>query len=423
MNDLDLYLILSNKDIYYKYYNTISKYLDTDGLVILSDMDTWFSADASRKEIDWAAFATWFGVVKHSDYKPERMSYFKAIFDKLQGRTRDETLEKDIVTKIIDEGYAAAIATKASSIAAGGTGGSISDIETLIEDRNKEVGRVDKIDSYIVSDDVDDLAEHVVGGHGYDWRLDELNRSLGPLRQGDFIIIGARPESGKTTMLAAESTFMAPQMKPEQSVVWFNNEEEGRKVKWRVIQSALSWTKQEMLDDLTKVREEYEKLMGRMDKIIIVDKKSPALHINDVRPILDKYQPGLIIFDQLRKVHGYDKEAQDYMRLQHMFQFAREIAKEYAPVINVHQAGGTAEGVRYIEMNHLHGSQTDIQGEADAILTIGRSHEPGLEYSRFLYLPKNKLAGGKHSDESLRHGKFEVLIDATRARFESPAST
>ena len=67
----------------------------------------------------------------------------------------------------------------------------------------------------------------------------------------------------------------------------------------------------------------------------------------------------------------------------------------------------------------MHGSQTDIQGEADAIIALGRTHEPGFEQSRFIYIPKNKLAGGPLSDESQRNGKFEVLIQPDIARFKT----
>ena len=44
-NDIDLLLILSNKDIYYKYNNIISRYITDESNVIVSEMDHWFVAD------------------------------------------------------------------------------------------------------------------------------------------------------------------------------------------------------------------------------------------------------------------------------------------------------------------------------------------------------------------------------------------
>lgn len=420
ITDVDLLNLLKSKDIYYKYSKLVSEYVTKETEIVVADIDTWFNDDSTRTVVDWSAFATWFKTIKHPEYKKDKQDFYQEVFNRLQTQVFDPTLEKQIVTKIIDRGFASGIAEVANKVAQGDSTVSIEDIESLVKERDEEIGKVDKVDSYIVTQDIHELADHVVGGHGYTWRLDCLNKALGPLRKGDFIVFGARPDAGKTTMLASEATFIAPQMQPDEHVIWFNNEEEGKKVKWRVIQAALGWTSADMQTNLLNTKEEYERLLSRMDRVIIVDKKSPALHINDVRPILDKYKPGLIIFDQLRKVHGYDKETNEVMRLQHLFQFAREIAKEYAPVINVHQARGDAEGVRFIEMNQLHNSQTDIQGEADAIVTIGRSHEKGLEKSRFIYVPKNKLAGGPTSDESLRNGKFEIIIKPEIARFEMP---
>jgi len=418
--DIDLLLVLSDKDTYYKYSNMISKYLDKESELIVSAIDQWFTADPTRIVVDWAGLATWFKLVHQPGLKDEKQEFYQEVFNRLNNKPRDPTLAQQVVTSIVGRGYASAIANDAMLIAEGASSKDMDSLKSLMEEYEKEVGVVSKIDSYIVTEEIDQLFESVVGGHGYEWRLKELNEGLGPLRKGDFIVIGARPDAGKTTMLASECTFMAQQMAADQHVVWFNNEEEGKKVKWRVIQSALGWTNAQMSHDLKATREEYEKLMGRMDKIIIVDKKSPALHANDIRPILDRYNPGLVIFDQLRKVHGFQKEANEVMRLQHLFQLGREIAKEYAPVLNVHQARGDAEGSKWPEMNQLHNSQTDIQGEADAIMMIGKSHEVGFEKSRFLYLPKNKLAGGPLSDPTKRNGKFEVLIKPEIARFESP---
>ena len=64
-------------------------------------------------------------------------------------------------------------------------------------------------------------------------------------------------------------------------------------------------------------------------------------------------------------------------------------------------------------MSQLHMSKTGIQGEADAIITIGRTMSKPA--SRFIYVPKNKMKG---DDPSLRNGQFEVTLDGERARFK-----
>ena len=65
----------------------------------------------------------------------------------------------------------------------------------------------------------------------------------------------------------------------------------------------------------------------------------------------------------------------------------------YGPVIGVCQAGGTAEGKRYLDMNDIDSSHTAKQGEADWIIGIGKDNSGGYEKMRYLSILKNKLPG------------------------------
>lgn len=180
----------------------------------------------------------------------------------------------------------------------------------------------------------------------------------------------------------------------------------------RIVQSALGITSEELEEDPAKAAAAYTKLMGRMDKIIIFDKADVSTR--DVDALLKKYDVGLVIFDQLWKMHGFEEEAGNEVTRQGMlFNWARELSKKYAPVIAVAQADGTAQGQRWIEMSQLYGSKTVIQGEADAIVTIGR--DPATGDTRYLYVPKNKLKG---KNPAMRNGKYELQILPHIGRFK-----
>ena len=139
------------------------------------------------------------------------------------------------------------------------------------------------------------------------------------------------------------------------------------------------------------------------------------MSVYDVETLVEKYDVGLLIFDQLWKVHGFEKDAGNEVTRQTMiFNWAREMAKKIAPVITVHQADGSAEGQKWIDMGQLYGSKTGVQGEADAIITIGRLPEEGDK--RYLYIPKNKLDG---NNQALRNGRFEIEILPEIGRFKS----
>ncbi len=126
--------------------------------------------------------------------------------------------------------------------------------------------------------------------------------------------------------------------------------------------------------------------------------------------------PSLIIFDQIDKLQGFKAERDDLL-LGAKYQWARELAKQYGPVIGVCQADGQGENVRWLTMAHVANAKTAKQAEADFILGIGCIHDPGWESIRFLNISKNKLIGDGDTDPLLRHGKFQVALDPVIARY------
>jgi hypothetical protein len=121
--------------------------------------------------------------------------------------------------------------------------------------------------------------------------------------------------------------------------------------------------------------------------------------------------------DQIDKIRGFEQDRNDLM-LGSLYQWAREIAKQYAPVIAICQASGEGEGVRWLDMSHVANAKTSKQAEADWILGIGKSNDEGMEYIRYLNISKNKLVGDDDTLSDRRHGRMEVLIRPDIARYE-----
>jgi len=88
-------------------------------------------------------------------------------------------------------------------------------IEFTNEDDHKKVDELK-----IITTDLEELIHATYQDQGVRWRLNCLNKSLGSLRKGDFGFIFARPETGKTTFLASETTSFISS--PDERVVWFN---------------------------------------------------------------------------------------------------------------------------------------------------------------------------------------------------------
>ncbi|MFZ2190132.1 MAG: AAA family ATPase [Candidatus Magasanikiibacteriota bacterium] len=269
-------------------------------------------------------------------------------------------------------------------------------------------------DVEFITDDLEELVNGSIRNHGLRWRLSTLNQMLGSLRTGDFGFIFARPETGKTTFLASETTYMAEQLTEESGpIIWLNNEEQGNKVKLRCYQASLGLTMPQLFADLPGNREKYmQKTKG---KLKIYD--SGNIHKNTVEQLCRQYKPSLIIFDQVDKIQGFHDDRED-LRLGAIYIWARELAKKWAPVIGVCQSDGTGEGVKWLTMSNVANAKTSKQAEADWILGVGKVHDPGYEAIRYLHLCKNKLAGDTDTLPDQRHGRREVLINAQVARYE-----
>jgi len=246
---------------------------------------------------------------------------------------------------------------------------------------------------------------------GLRWRLKFLNESFGSLRKGDFGFIFARPETGKTTFLASEISHMVEQT--DGNILWFNNEEQGNKVGIRCFQAVLGMTTDSLWGDLERNQKVYD--MKTKDQIKIYDFEDSS-SIQRIEQILKTTKPALIIFDQIDKLKGFKAERKD-LELKAIYQWAREIAKTYAPVIAVSQASGEAEGKTWLTMDMVDGSKTAKQGEADWILGIGKESDNTSRF-RYFNICKNKLLGDSDTLPEKRHGSAKVMIRAEVARYE-----
>lgn len=411
--DLDIIKAFSEVDTYGRFSKYVRKSsLGEETYKIFEAMGEWYKNNPSCKEIIWPKFGAWFILVKYPKLDDTKAAIYRGIFSSLDKLTTEDTVVLDeVISGLVTRDYAAEIAEAGLRVADGDDPKGMTKIGALYEEWQQRNGKLARLEDSVVTSDILSVLKSVTEG-GYSWRLNCLNDAIGPLRQGDFIVVATRPDTGKTTLLASESTHIATQIPDGRPVLWLNNEESGKKVLRRIVQSAIGWPTHKMEADSAAAAAAYKSLYGKDDMFIVYD--NAYITTKDVEALCKKYNPGLIIFDQLWKIKAHESE-NEVTRLTMLFNWGREIAKAYAPVITVHQADGTAEGQKWIDMSQLYMSKTGIQGEADAIITIGRTPETGD--SRFLYVPKNKMTGAV---PSLRNGKFELEILGDIARFKEP---
>lgn len=263
------------------------------------------------------------------------------------------------------------------------------------------------------STDIEDILQAEEDSPGLNWRLDCLNVSLGPIRKGNFGHIFARIETGKTAMWVSEATYMAPQLKDNEVVAIFFNEENKNDVIIRLYSAMLRKTYGEIIADPKKAKADFMRLGG--ERIKFFDRAQ--LHKTEVENILTKVNPGLIIIDNMDKLKGFTADRPDLV-LWDIYKWGRKMAKEICPILSVGQADATADGRKWINENQMDGGKTGKPSETDFTIGIGRTREDGYEFIRYIHISRNKLKGGKDTKSFYRHGKFDVLLKPEYSLYE-----
>lgn len=381
INYNELYKLFNIIDLYYsKYINTIS--------ININEIDIYYNSNYLLKDNE----------------RKELSSLLEDIFSQ-------DVTNRELLIGLLEEHRRRSLAGQVALTALDVESGKKT-TEQLLELFNEfEHQEVETDEIQPVRMNLKELYETQIKTPGLRWRVDWLNKSLGSLRKGDFGFIFARPETGKTTFLASEITNMVNQTNGD--ILWFNNEEQGNKVGIRVFQAALGLNIDELFTNDEVKQARYDELT--QDRIKILDfEDSNSKH--RIEAVLKHYNPALIIFDQIDKIRGFKGERND-LELKQIYQWAREIAKTYAPVIAVSQANGDAEGKLFLTMDMVDGSKTAKQGEADWILGIGKEQD-NTSRTRYFNISKNKLIGDADTMPDLRHGSTQVLIKPEIARYE-----
>ncbi len=404
MYELSLIKSLLNKEHYQNYRNYLRKEdFSKELYLIIEGVDTWYQTHVEAPGLEDVANLTFAKGVPEKQHE-----YVKGVFSSLQAINGQES-----VRSLLEQFRTKRICEDIASTAYDASRGTRTTVDVLqLLEKLKEPKH--DLEYTFVTDDLDVILDTRVRKPGLRWRLGTLNRSLGSLRKGNFGFVFARPETGKTTFLASEVTHMASQLKEDDGpIIWFNNEQVGEEVKLRCYSAALGARQEHLLREPKRAKVGYQ--AATHGKLLLVDESS--IHYKFVEQMAARYKPSLMVFDQIDKLKGFDRDRED-LAMGAIYQWARELSKEYCPVIGVCQADGSAEGERWLHMGHVSNAKTAKQAEADFILGIGKTHDSGQEFIRYINISKNKLVGDPDSEPNLRHARLDVLIHPEIARYE-----
>lgn len=401
---------------------------------LLGDFGIFFREFEDAQRIVHGPFLTWFRGFRHPNLKDDAFALYQAVIEKSMDDISPE-LEAGLMERLVAADTAARVTALLERWNAGDEVDLYKELRNNVERFEQQVAR--KVRNPQVLDPIEDLLKAEENDTGFHWRLPCLNRHIKPLRAGDFAIIAARPDKGKTTFCASELTYMAAQVDTlypgeNRSILWFNNEGPGNKIVMRNFQAALNATTEDLVKLSntpsadpkwkTKVREDYAAALGGRPGVLrIFDIHDMWNH--EVEDIMKSHKPAVVLFDMVDNIKFGGETNNNGQRtdqlLEAMYQWARLMGvKHDTAVLATSQISADGDGVSYPTLPQLKDSKTGKQGAADLIITLGALNNPMLENSRYIGCTKNKLVRTGKRNSPMQ----EVFFDSQRGRYKEASA-
>ena len=362
-----------------------------------------YSHDLTPDEV----YALW--IADHPVATNTEKADFQDLLDDVQ---RSEALSEDIAQDVISKLHRREIGREITSL-----GINLSEGDTSAMGLLKAL--LDRVaDSYSPDDfgpttskELDELLAISSDENRWQFNINSLSRQLYGIGAGEFMIVLARPETGKTSFLVSLMAGPGGFCDQGARVLYLGNEEATERTMLRAVQSASGMTRQQIAEDPKTAMAAFTCAKANLEMKSVVD-----WDLDRVEAFVHKMKPNVLVIDQSDKVGVSGQYQATHERLRELYRRIRELAKRHnCALIGVSQASNDAENKTRVTYAMAEGSKTGKGAEADVILGIGKhsgDNEAGeQDNTRFLTISKNKLSG--------YHGTIPVLMEPEIARYNS----
>jgi len=243
------------------------------------------------------------------------------------------------------------------------------------------------------------------------FNIPSLRRKVEGVSGGHLLLVGARPNTGKTSFHASLIAGEGGWAHQGAKCVVLCNEEAYERVGARYLSAASNMSMEEIKDNVALARSRYEPV-----KKNIRIKDSTNKDMQWVESLVKQEKPDVLILDMGDKFASKTSDKSD-VYLKDAAIYARNIAKQYnCCVVWMSQLSAVAEGKVYVDQSMMEGSKTGKAAEADLMVLISKN--PIVEGAdeedtqRHLNIAKNKLKGGWH-------GVVHCELDGARSLYQA----
>jgi len=280
-------------------------------------------------------------------------------------------------------------------------------VRKIIEDYQDDFMPNLKIDWGDIS--IDTLLEKADIQAKWKFNIPTLQRRIEGVSGGHLVLVGARPNTGKTSfhasIIASEGGFA----RQGANCIVLCNEESYDRVGARYLSAASNMSMDEVKGNYALAATRYKPVH---DNIKIKD--STGKDMRWVEAVVKAYQPDILVLDMGDKFASKGS-ADSHVYLKDAAIHARNIAKQYdCAIIWMSQLSADAEGKVYVDQSMMEGSKTGKAAECDLMVLISKNPQvegqDEQDPQRHLNIAKNKLRGGWH-------GVIHCELDGDRSRY------
>ena len=333
---------------------------------------------------------------------------YRDLFRKI---SRENPLGKEIADDVLSKLFQQVVGEEIANLGfdyVNGTQQSLEPLRKLLTDYQDDFMPNLKIDWDDIS--IETLLEANDIQSQWKWNIPSLRRKVEGISGGHLVVVGARPNTGKTSFHA--STIAAPDGFAHQGAkcMILCNEESYERVGARYLSAATSMSMDEVKANMPVAALRYEPVKNN-----IFIKDSTGKDMSWVEAIVKAYEPDIVVLDMGDKFASKTSDKSD-VYLKEAAIHARNIAKQYkCAIIWMSQLSAVAEGKINVDQSMLEGSKTGKAAEADLMVLIsknqmveGQDEEESAQ--RHLNIAKNKLKGGWH-------GVVHCDLDGARSQY------
>ncbi len=288
-------------------------------------------------------------------------------------------------------------------------------LKMLVQDTSRQVEN-SSAGTYI-DEDIGDILADQGTDRGLKLPTRLLKEHVSGLLGGDTVMVAARVDKGKSSLLAAICAEFAPQVKEyfgDRPILWLNNEGPGRRIYPRIYSAALNKDSRELVQMHAQgtLAAAYSKAVHGVS---IRVKDIHGAGLAQIEQIIEAMNPCVVICDMMANVRssavagGNKTDA-----LEAVWQGWRELAVQYDFVgIGTAQISNEGDDMLYPGYGAIKDSKTGAQGAVDVMVLLGALNDPQFANLRGLSTPKNKNSiPGKPG-----HAQGEVMFNGSTCQF------